>query len=66
MVQIELIKVLRKKNMTYRQAEIACGIAKTTLQAIAAGERDPRLSTLEQIAAGLHVKITDFIKSDYM
>lgn len=66
MAQIKLIELLQKKNMTYRQAEIATKVGKTTLQAIANGDRDPKLSTLEQIAAGLHVKITDFIKSDYM
>ena len=63
--RIKLKEILEKRNLTYRQVEILTGIGKTTLQAIASGERDPRLSTLEQIAAGLNVKITDLFESEY-
>lgn len=65
MIQILLKEILIKKNITYRQAEILTGVSKSALQAIANEKRDPRLSTLEQIAAGLGIKMTDLFDSEY-
>lgn len=65
MIKMNLKEILLKRNITYRQAEILTGVGKTSLQAIANGRRDPRLSTLEQIAVGLRIKITDLFESDY-
>lgn len=65
MAKIVLKDILLKKNITYRQAEIMTGVSKSALQAIANDKRDPRLSTMEQIAAGLNVKISELFESDY-
>lgn len=65
MIQILLKEILIKKNITYRQAEILTGVSKSALQAIANEKRDPRLSTLEQIATGLGIKMTDLFDSEY-
>lgn len=64
-MKILLKDILLKRNLTYRQAEIMTNVNKSALQAIANERRDPRLSTLEQIAAGLKVKISDLYDSEY-
>ena len=64
-MKILLKDILLRKNLTYRQAEIMTDVSKSALQAIANERRDPRLSTLEQIAAGLKVKISDLFESEY-
>lgn len=66
MAKMLLKDIILKKGITYRQAEILTGVSKSGLQAIANGRRDPRLSTLEQIAEGLHVRVTDLFTSKYL
>lgn len=66
MAQILLKDIILKKGITYRQTEILTGVSKSGLQAIANGRRDPRLSTLEDIAKGLNVKLTDLFYSEYL
>lgn len=64
-MKILLKDVLIKRKPTYRQAEILTGISKSGLQDIANEKRNPRLSTMEMIAAGLKVRITDLFKFEY-
>lgn len=65
MAKILLKEILRKKNISYRQSEILTGISKSALQSIAEGRKSPSLDTLERIAKGLRVKITDLFDSPY-
>lgn len=65
-MKILLKEYLQERKITYRAAEEATGIAKSTLQEIASGKHDPRLSTLERIAEGLNCKISDFVTSKYL
>lgn len=53
-----------KHNLTARQVEIMTGISKSTVNRIANGQVMPRIDTLEQLAIGLKIKITDLYESD--
>lgn len=64
-MKILLNEILYKKKLSFRQAEIMTGISKSSLSDIANERTDPKLSTLEQIAKGLNVKISDLFESDY-
>lgn len=59
MAKILLKEILQKRHISYRQAEYLTGISKSALQSISEGNKSPSLDTLEQIAEGLHIKITD-------
>ena len=65
MAKVLLKEILRKRNISYRQAEIMTGISKSALQSIAEGRKSPSLDTLERIAEGLKVKITDLFDSEF-
>lgn len=54
-----------KKNLTERQVARMTGVSKSTVHRILIGETIPRLDTLEQIAAGLHTRISFLYESDY-
>lgn len=62
-MKILLKEILEKRNLSYRQAEILTGISRSTISDIANGKSDLRLSTLEQIAEGLNIHITDLFES---
>lgn len=53
-----------KNNLTARQVEIMTGVSKSTVNRIANGQISPRMDTLEQLARGLKIKITDLYESD--
>lgn len=52
-------------NLTERQVSYMTGVPKTTIHRIATGETYPKIDILEQIAAGLHMRISDLYESDY-
>lgn len=54
-----------KKNISTRQVSIATGISKSTINRIANGEISPTADTLELLAKGLKVRISDLIDSPY-
>lgn len=53
-----------KKNLTVRQVSYMTGIPKSTISEICNG-RIPRLDTLEQLAKGLGMKMSDLYESEY-
>ncbi|MFR3638185.1 MAG: helix-turn-helix domain-containing protein, partial [Faecalimonas sp.] len=53
------------KNLSTRQVSIATGISKSTVSRIANGEISPTADTLELLAKGLKVRISDLIDSPY-
>ncbi|MFQ7276989.1 MAG: helix-turn-helix domain-containing protein [Bacteroides caccae] len=64
-MKILLDKIMLKKNLSVRQVSIATGISKSTVSRIANGEISPTADTLELLAKGLKVRISDLIDSPY-
>lgn len=64
-MKILLDKIMLKKNLSVRQVSIATGISKSTISRIANGEISPTADTLELLAKGLKVRISDLIDSPY-
>lgn len=52
------------KNLSVRQVSIMTGVSKSTINRIVNGQVSPTLDTVEQLAKGLHLKVTDFFESD--
>ena len=52
------------RNLSVRQVEQMTGVPKSTINDIMNG-KSPRLSTLEQLAKGLNVRMTDLYDSPY-
>lgn len=59
-----LDKIMSEKNLTVRQVSYMTGVSKSAISKIQGGQI-PRLDTLEHIAKGLGVKITDLFDSDF-
>ena len=53
-----------KHGLTTRQVSILTGIPRSTVADIATGRSYPRMDTMEQLAAGLDVRITDLFESE--
>lgn len=53
------------KNLTIRQVSLMTGISKSTVSRIMNREVSPSADTLERLAKGLHVRISDLIDSPY-
>lgn len=60
-----LSNYMYQHDLTERQVAYLTGVPKTTIHRIVTGETIPRLDTLEQIAVGLDIHITDLFESDY-
>lgn len=60
-----LDKIMYDKNLSIRQLSIMTGIPKSTINDIVTGRTMPRIDTLETIAKGLKVRISDLYESDY-
>lgn len=59
-----LREIMYSKNLTVRQISILTGVSHSTISDICNGAI-PRLDTLEKIAKGLNVRITDLFDSPY-
>ncbi len=64
-MKILLGEIMYNRNLTARQVEIMTGVPKSTVSRIANDEIIPRLDTLEKLAKGLHIKISDLYESDF-
>mgnify|MGYP002471727242 CR=1 FL=1 len=53
------------RNLTVRQVEIMTGVSKSTIHRIICRQTSPSADTLERLAKGLNVRITDLIESKY-
>ena len=60
-----LDKIMHNKNLSIRQVSIITGVPKSTISDIVAGKTMPRIDTLETIAKGLKIRISDLYESDY-
>lgn len=63
-MEILLDKIMYERNLSVRQVERLTGVPKSTISDIMNG-KIPRLDTMEQLAAGLKVKISDLYDSPY-
>lgn len=54
-----------EKNLTLRQVSVMTGIPRSTVSDILSGHTSPRMETMEQLAAGLKVRITDLFESPF-
>lgn len=64
-MKILLDELMNQKNLTIRQVSILTGVPKSTVSDIVSRGRIPRLDTMELLAKGLKVHITDLFESDY-
>ncbi len=62
-MKILLDKIMYEKNLSVRQVSIATGISKSTLDRIRCGKVSPTMDTMERIAEGLKVRISDLFDS---
>lgn len=65
-MRILLDKIMYNKNLSIRQVSILTGLSKSTVSRIANGDVSPTADTLEQLAKGLKIRISDLIESDYL
>lgn len=64
-MKILLGDIMYERNLTARQVEIMTGVSKSTVSRIANNQIIPRLDTMEELAKGLHIKISDLYESDF-
>ena len=64
-MKILLDELMDKKNLTIRQVSILTGVPKSTVSDIVSRGRILRLDTMELLAKGLKVHITDLFESEY-
>ena len=64
-MRILLDRILARKNLSIRLVSILTGVPRSTIDDIITGKRSPRMSTMEQLAKGLNVRITDLFESPY-
>ncbi len=64
-MKILLDKIMLSKNLTIRQVSNMTGISKSSIQRIMNNEISPSADTLECLAKGLKVRISDLLDSPY-
>ena len=64
-MKILLLQIMNERNLTIRQVSVMTGLPRSTISDIISGRSDSRMNTLEQLAIGLKVKITDLFDSPY-
>ena len=63
-MKILLSEIMYSKKLTVRQVSYLTGIPRSTISDICNGTI-PRLDTLEDIARGLNLRISDLYESDF-
>lgn len=64
-MKILLDKIMLSKNLTIRQVSNLTGVSKSSIQRIMNNEISPSADTLELLAKGLKVRISDLLDSPY-
>ena len=64
-MKILLDKIMLSKNLTIRQVSNMTGISKSSIQRIMNNEISPSADTLELLAKGLKIHISDLLESPY-
>lgn len=65
-MKILLDKIMYEKNLSVRQVSIVTGISKSTINRIMNNEVSPSADTLERLAKGLKIRISDLIESSFL
>lgn len=63
-MKILLDEIMRDRKLSVRQVSYMTGIPKSTISNIMNG-KSPRMDTMERLAAGLKIRISDLYSSDY-
>lgn len=64
-MKILLNQIIYERNLTIRQVSIMTGVPKSTISDIVSEKTSPRMDTMEQLAVGLKVHITELFESPY-
>lgn len=64
-MKILLEDIMTNKKLSIRQVSLLTGIPKSTVDDIVAGRKSPRMDTMEKLAKGLKVRISDLYDSPY-
>ena len=64
-MKVLLDEIIYKRNLTIRQVSIMTGIPKSTIADIVSGRTIPRMDTMERLAIGLKMHISDLYESPY-
>lgn len=64
-MRILLDKIMISKNLTIRQVSNMTGVSKSSIQRIMNNEISPSADTLERLAKGLKIHISDLLDSPY-
>lgn len=64
-MKILLNKIMYEKNLTTRQVSIMTGVSKSAINKIMNGKVSPTIDTLERLAKGLKIHISDLYESPY-
>ena len=64
-MKLLLDEIMEQRNLTERQVSILTGLSRSSVHEIRKGPM-PRVDTLEQLAKGLKIKISDLVESDYL
>lgn len=64
-MKILLSKIMYEKKLSVRQVSIMTGVSKSAIGKIMNGEVSPTINTLERLAKGLKMHISDLYESDY-
>ena len=63
-MEILLQKIMSNKKLTVRQVSIMTGVPKSTISDICNGSM-PKMDTMEKIAKGLKIRISDLYESPF-
>lgn len=64
-MKILLLDIRMGRKITLEKLAGSSGVSKSTLQRIEAGAVSPTMDTMEKLAKGLDMKITELFESDY-
>lgn len=64
-MKILLDKIMYEKNLSVRQVSIMTGVSKSAINKIMNDEVSPTIDTLERLAKGLKIHISDLLDSPY-
>lgn len=64
-MEILLWEIMRDRNLTIRQVSIMTGLSRSTVHRVECGAVSPTMDQMEQLAAGLKVRISDLYHSDF-
>lgn len=63
-MKILLAQIMYNRQLSIRQVSILTGLPKSTIQKVMNEQSNPTIRTLEQLAFGLKIKISDLYESE--